>query len=215
MPDLFPSKKYLPGWYKDIKGRHLNNIVIDKTIVRKNIKNCMPVLDSFTTGYSITMWVDLAFQWNEKNNAHDFFWQDEPAPINGRDKLDNESMPIPEGYSDIHYIWFIPYSVELPKGYSMLLTHPINRFDLPFITMSGIVDDFLTPGWIPVFFKKGQSGIIEQGTPICQIVPFKRESWKSEKDEGHKERSEEFRANSLRTFFGYYKNNYWNKKDFR
>jgi hypothetical protein len=215
MPDIFPSQKYLPEWYKNIKGRNINNIVINKDFVLKNIKNCMPVFDSFTTGYSVAMWTDMNFKWDEASNSHDFFWQDGPAPINAREKLENEPLPIPEGYSDIHYIWYCPYSIEVPKGYSILVTHPLNRFDLPFITMSGIVDDFMPTGFIPVFFKKGQSGTIEQGTPILQIIPFKRENWESEKDEEHKDKNEEFRANSLRTFFGYYRKNKWNKKDFK
>ena len=31
-------------------------------------------------------------------------------------------------------------TIELPPGYSLLVTHPINREDLPFTTLTGLVD---------------------------------------------------------------------------
>ena len=33
---------------------------------------------------------------------------------------------------------------------------------------------------IPQQIEEGFEGIIEEGTPILQIIPFKRESWKAE-----------------------------------
>jgi hypothetical protein len=74
--------------------------------------------------------------------------------------------------------------VELPEGYSALYAHPLNRFELPFVTTSGIVDndkDHL-PGTMPFFFLKGITGILPAGTPYAQIIPFRREHWQSEVD---------------------------------
>jgi hypothetical protein len=34
-------------------------------------------------------------------------------------------------------------------------------------------------GNIPFFIKEGFSGVIPKGTPIAQVIPFKRESWTS------------------------------------
>ena len=68
------------------------------------------------------------------------------------------------------------------SGYSLLVTHPLNRFDLPFVSLSGIVDAdiTMTHGRIPFFIKKGFSGVIEAGTPILQVLPFKRDDWEME-----------------------------------
>ena len=35
-----------------------------------------------------------------------------------------------------HNLW----TIEAPAGYSLLFTHPANRFDLPFTTLTGLVD---------------------------------------------------------------------------
>jgi hypothetical protein len=91
---------------------------------------------------------------------------------------------VPDGYHAKHFAWWADWAVELPDGYSALYTHPLNRFELPFITTSGIVDndkDHL-PGTMPFFFLKGISGVVPAGTPYAQIIPFKREHWQSEVD---------------------------------
>jgi hypothetical protein len=74
--------------------------------------------------------------------------------------------------------------VELPEGYSALYTHPLNRFELPFLTTNGIVDNDkdTIPGTMPFFIQKGVNGILPAGTPFAQIIPFKREHWEAEID---------------------------------
>ena len=92
--------------------------------------------------------------------------------------------------------------MELPEGYSALYTHPLNRFELPFLTMSGIVDNdhVRLPGTMPFFFLKAVTGIIPAGTPYAQIFPFRREHWQSEIDVSlsQPEMSAKTRANSTR-----------------
>src|SRR5215475_8103617 len=44
-----------------------------------------------------------------------------------------------------HNLW----TIEAPEGYAVLLTHPLNRVDLPFTTLTGIVDcDRYHDNWI-------------------------------------------------------------------
>jgi hypothetical protein len=63
-----------------------------------------------------------------------------------------------------------------------LVTQPFNRFDLPFLNTSGIIDTDKVhyPGSLPFFIAKGWSGTLKAGTPFAQIFPFKREDWSSE-----------------------------------
>ena len=76
-----------------------------------------------------------------------------------------------------HNLW----SIEAPEGYSLLFTHPINRFDLPFTTLTGLVDcDLYRDSWIhfPAHWHDVNfSGVLPRGTPVAQCVPVKRESW--------------------------------------
>jgi hypothetical protein len=71
------------------------------------------------------------------------------------------------------------WCIKTPKGYSSVFTHPINRPDLPFYTLGGVIDTdkWGEAGSHPFLLKKGWEGIIPAGTPIIQIIPFKREGW--------------------------------------
>lgn len=67
-----------------------------------------------------------------------------------------------------HNLW----TIEAPEGYSLLFTHPVNRFDLPFTTLTGWVDwrqlprrlDSLSSRWRDTNF----SGVLPKGTPVAQ-----------------------------------------------
>ena len=74
-----------------------------------------------------------------------------------------------------------PWLIEAPEGYSVLFMHPINRFDLPFTTLTGLVDcDRYRDSWIhfPVHWHDVNfNGVLPKGTPIAQCVAVKRETW--------------------------------------
>jgi hypothetical protein len=76
-----------------------------------------------------------------------------------------------------HNLW----TIEAPEGYSVLFTHPFNRFDLPFTTLTGWVDcDRYHDNWIDFpahWHDTNFSGVLPKGTPIAQCLPIKRENW--------------------------------------
>ena len=41
-------------------------------------------------------------------------------------------------------------------------------------------DKYISNGHLSFFVKSGFVGVIPQGTPLIQAIPFKRESWESE-----------------------------------
>jgi hypothetical protein len=98
------------------------------------------------------------------------------------------------------------------------MTHPLNRTDLPFYTLSGIVDsdNYMGEGKVPFFIKKDFTGIIPAGTPIVQIIPIKTdEVWKSEKAE-HLMQERDKQQWLLRTSItGYYKKVFRRSKIFK
>lgn len=178
------------------------------------LKSCMPVLDSLTSGYLILTSQDLGVTQNEDGPF--FSWEsDDKDIIKVTRRNDPTYIPLPKEYSDIHFAWNVPFFLQLPSGYSAVVTHPLNRHDVPFITHSAIVDmDAIMPnGHYPFAIRKDFVGIIPAGTPIAQILPFKRESWK-------KEFSEELKNNGDRENFlrrrqrGRYKKVFWNKKEY-
>jgi hypothetical protein len=212
--DFTPSKNNIPKWYKDTKGYNSSNLkFMPNNSPIKNFKSCMPLFDSLTTGYTLGLWTELHVEKHNLDDNHIVRWPD-GNPLAVRDPNENLSIPVPAGFYDTHYVWKSPLLMELPKGYSAIMTHPFNRPDLPFYTMTGIVDGGIWDGSIPFFLKKDFEGVIPFGTPVLQIIPFKRDSWKSEKDIDLITKSKDYKLSSTRRYFGYYKNTIWNKKEF-
>lgn len=215
--DISSAKKHVPDWYKSIKSYNYGNIKFDNNgKVVRNIKSCIPFLDSLTTGYMIELWCDIDVRLDSDGQSHYFTWGDaDPIPVGFRDPNLND-IPTPLGCEPFHYVWRNPYCIKTPKDYSLLITHPFNRFDLPFTTLTGIVDaqNTLGPGTMPFFMKKDFEGIIERGTPIMQVIPFKKENWSTEYDDKIILEGIANRKKSNNTFFGFYKKNSWIKKSY-
>jgi hypothetical protein len=138
-----------------------------------------------------------------------------PNPISAREPNLKE-IPNRKGYNDWDFAWITQWGVKLPKGYSALFTHPLNRTDLPFVTTSGIMDADKWGIWgnQPFCFVAGFEGTIPKGTPIIQVIPFKRHSWVSQVSEKLSKWGNFEDLRRSRVFRGYYKDNYWSKKDY-
>lgn len=219
VPPPLPTKKFFPEWYKNIPKFENNSFKINifkNNVVQANttVKSCMPFLDTMMTGYIQATWCDIYIDNSDGNIT--YAYSNTPEILSHRD---NVSIPdlIGNEFYNMEFIWRQPWVPQLPKGYSMLYTHPLNRFDLPFYSLSGIIDNDKyineTAGNHPFFIKNGFSGLIPAGTPMFQMVPIKRESWKSiitEVDKHYK-----FTKAGVHMFFyDGYKKLFWNKKDY-
>jgi hypothetical protein len=200
-----PARTYTPDWYKNIPAFR------DGRQSDKTIKMCPPFADSFGFGYIQETWEEIEIYSGQLRSKSSM------CEIRG--KVDN-SFSIPNDYTDMEFVWHPGWNPELPKGYSALITHPINRVDLPFYTLSGIVehDTYLhaMPGSnLPLLIKKDFSGIIPIGTPMYQIIPFKRDSWESSLNEYDKDAQGKI-TNPIASYpSGGYKKLHWIKKNFR
>ena len=214
-PDISPAKKHVPDWYKDAQKLTDGKKEILELPANLGFKYCGPFGDSLMSGYMIPLPVDLAVRQTEGGPS--ISWSDPMYKvISIRPKELNPTLPSPSGYSDIHFAWFTQHMIKIPKGYSVLFTHPLNRFDLPFITLSGIVDGeyVMQNGNVPVYFNNTFEGIIKAGTPIIQIIPFKRENWSSEKDQSIINDGNLNYKKSMFAAYGYYKQQFWKKKKY-
>lgn len=214
---LKPSRQFIPDWYKKavpFSGSGKPEIRLNYS--NKALKLCMPFLDSMQTGYIVELWQDVEVIRGE-DGSFEIAWPTQPEVLTSRPTEAASTLPIPAGYMDTHFIWNTPVSIETPPGYSILVTHPLNRHDLPFITLSGVVDTDVNPmgkGSLPFFLREDFVGIIPKGTPIFQVIPFKRESWVSEEDkEMHKKANVATRLAKAVTH-GFYKNTGWSRKDY-
>jgi hypothetical protein len=197
-----PAKNYLPSWWKEkkltLKDRN-NQEFVPPTL---SVKACMPFLDSLISGYMLSTYQDIYV--SNQNGIQTLNWSIGPTPLIARDTP--EILPVPSGCSDVHFAWRVHLGIIIPKGYSMLITHPLNRHDLPFVTSSGIIDEGVSwGGQFSFWLKKDFEGLIPKGTPYAQILPFKRESWSSELRKDLIEESKNKHHEKNRYFSGFYK----------
>jgi hypothetical protein len=77
-----------------------------------------------------------------------------------------------------------PWIVKTPKGYSTLCIAPLNNRDIMFEAVSGVIhtDVFTTYMNIPFIWTGPPdfTGVIKKGTPLVQMIPFKRDSFEHE-----------------------------------
>lgn len=179
--------KTIPEWYRKM-DRFMRNPQNNEFYIGHDggkiptWKACPAVLDVMGTGYTYLTPCDIYFIQEEnelKVEVSDQNYKDFCTPRSAM-----EGFVTPNGYRDSHFAWFADWGVQVPKGYSILYTHPLNRFELPFYTVSAIVDNdkVLLPGSMPFFINNNFSGLLPKGTPIVQMIPFKRDNWESEFD---------------------------------
>jgi hypothetical protein len=217
-----PAISQVPEWYKSLSLygttnseknlNPINNIGTDGTLVAT--KKCIPFFDALTSGYYYLLEDDLHVSQNEQGYPQ-LTWNGDVMLLDKRPTLE---VPIPGDCHPIHFGIRMNWFYKTPPGYSVLVTHPMNRYDLPFYTLSGVVD---SDSWgLPVFFsffvKRNFIGTIPKGTPVMQFFPFKRDSWELEVDDSDQTIEEEdFKAEKRRTMVnGYYKKDIWKRKKF-
>ena len=218
-----PSSYSLPGWYKKIpleaEGYDKPGLSdFNSKASNLTIKGCTPFLDALTAGYMVTLPADLEVKKAVTGDLY-FNWRSEIGLISLHTPEQHPGLPNIVHNQSLVVKFSFNFTIRTPKGYSCLFTHPLNRNELPFRTFSGIVD---TDGYtqeVQFPFQLNQEitepMIIEAGTPICQIIPFKREGWKM----SFKARKQKEIQNS-RLFYGLkvlniYKDRYWNKKSWK
>lgn len=209
------AKSFVPNWYKKSDAFIGGKMRISDNGINKDIKLCVPFLDAMTAGYCVELSCDVDVSRDE--NGVNFYWHEEPFPMDSRPSGLASKLPRPQGFSETLYAWKIHWASITPPGYSALFCHPLNRYDLPFFTTAGIVDtDSYSPGGeIPFFLSSSFEGVIPCGTPIVQIIPFKREAWDSELLDHSEDFISRARYSVLRVLTGGYAKFFWNKKTYR
>ena len=221
-----PSKLDIPDWYKELKH----------SIDNRTIKGCMPFLDTLTTGYTIKMPVDYYIGHNIKKEGErhtESFTKldsgDKQININIQDTLashpvrqlgkkcpfvnKNKSLPF-------HKI-LNPWLIKTPPGYSCLFLPPMNNSDDRFSIIPGIVDTDTFPQEtnFPIIINGDKypvlETVIELGTPIVQVIPFKREKWKMIIESKSSLDRNKIDFLTLLNIWNVYKNKWWSKKSWK
>jgi len=215
-----PAYQVLPDWFKKIPPEVPIEQHIGSTRDRSTVKKCMPFVDAMTSGYMMLLPQDIEIR--KVNGSTHVFWGVNRS--NGATfDIDtpphrSSGIPIPENYAkDVWRVALYP-RIKTPKGSSVLVTHPFNRYDLPFLTLSGVIDTdtSIRPLVANLYIKDNFEGIIEKGTPIAQVMPFIRQNWEHEVKEPFSfEKSEKERFMIMSKLVRSYQSQFWIKKSYK
>lgn len=218
-----PAKKNIPDWYKKTDSYMQHKKKPDgKGRTTGTIKKCVPVFDAITAGYIITTFADLFVSRREMETVSGevkvlpyYEWssiesiQFHPEE-QGKNHPNFQNTPYPKFMS--------PWGIKTPKGYSCLFIPPCHR-ETPFSILPGIVDtdNYFAPVNFPFTLSNANfEGFIPAGTPIAQVIPFKRDSWISSMGGIDLiDKVNEINKKVFTYMFDKYKEFWWNRKDFQ
>lgn len=212
-----PAKNIIPKWYKELEsyigGKKVPN---GKGGITSTIKRCMPVFDVMTAGYIIfthtDIYVSRRFDEAVGKDIPYYEW----AGYSALEFHPIQQAPTHPAQNSFPYPKFInPWAISTPKGYSILITQPFHRESVITILPAIVdTDEYKTNVHFPfVLTNSSFEGLIPAGTPIAQIIPFRRESWVLEIEERRQEVDED-RLRITTHFWDTYKKMFRQKKEF-
>lgn len=208
------ASKFIPDWYKDMEsyiGGEKKPGGEGTTLA--TVKRCMPVFDAIVAGYIITSPADVYV--SLKDGQQYFEWstlgliQFHPVA---------QAPEHPAKNKHAYPKWMNYWAIRTPKGYSTMFVQPMHRKSV-FTILPGIVDtdEYYAPVNFPMVINDPEfEGLIPKGTPIAQVIPFKREPWTMQFGK-EKEIKEQINiASKLNTtFFDRYKNMFRANKEYK
>jgi hypothetical protein len=219
-PKPYPASQSIPDWWKHqtpyLKSKENpdgKKLIVENLVSNATFKKCTPMLDALGSGYIVPLWSDV--QVRKIDGSSRITWKVKTSVFeqHGPSSYD---VPTPPGYGEV-FKYSMPWIPVTPPGYSIIVSSPYGYQDIPFKAIPAIVDSdkskiHLVP---PMWLRLDYEGILEKGTPLVQITPFKRESWKQEFDfyqDGEIEKIEDKYFHS--TIVNNYIKNHWSKKKY-
>lgn len=172
-----PAGRFTPDWFRKM-SRTLDMPMADG-LPGLTVKACLPVTDAFSAGWIIPLSCEMVFEIGVDGTINigqdpSFPFQQlaahHPAQVGAPAAPFGQVVPLK---------WNLPWRIASPPGLSLLLTHPINHFELPFQVFSGLVDSdqFAAKVNAPFIWTGGAGRFtLPQGTPLAQILPVPRDA---------------------------------------
>ena len=190
-------------------------LILENGSSNTTFRMCTPMRDALSGGYIIPLFSDVVVA--QTGGGPRITWRTKGTAVFQQHGDTALKVEAPAGY-DAHVFKYInTWIPKTPPGYSVLVTAPFGYRNLPFHAVPAIVDadksqlELIPPMWV----KSGFEGVVEKGTPMVQIIPFKRDNWEAEFKyfkEGEYNIIEERTFNT--TIVNHYIKNVWSKKEF-
>jgi hypothetical protein len=178
LPKPLPARAALPDWVRAMQSRAFSPTHGQEV---RTVKQCPPFIDAMTYGFIMPLPCDVTVQ----AGALSWNW-DVPTPSVHAHPRSPISFHVPEQVqgTPLHHpdrvlVKFNSFwTIELEPGWSLFATHPINREDLPFRLVTGLVDSdrFSDVGILfpAVWTDPSFSGTLPAGTPVAQCFAVPR-----------------------------------------
>jgi hypothetical protein len=178
LPHPILARSALPDWLRDMPAK-AHSEIHGRDI--RTVKQCPPFVDAMAYGFMILLPCDVsvdhgAFSWTW-DIAKPATEQHPRAPLSFHVAGQFPGAPFArDGQAALKFNSF--WTIELEQGWSLFATHPVNRDDLPFRLISGLVDsDRFYDGGInfpAIWTEPDFSGVLLKGTPVAQCFAVPR-----------------------------------------
>ncbi len=180
LPRPVPAAQALPDWLRAMPSEAESPALGGMAV--RTLKHCPPLIDALSLGVLMPLACDLriapgpVIEW-------DWPFPALPEALLGRSPVGAHvpeqaaGAPLPlDGAMALKFMNF--WTLEAPPGWSVLFTHPLNREELPFRTLSGVVDcDAFGDGLVhfpAIWTDPDFSGVLPAGTPVAQAIALPR-----------------------------------------
>jgi hypothetical protein len=168
IPHPYAASRHIPDWFR--------NMAMDFEL-GGTLKRCPPFLTAMMAGYLIPAPGDLRLTMNAAGE------------LSAAGKLHFVSSHFPQQYAGAPFAtrtvvkFENPWIIVTPPEFFCLITAPINRFEMPFLPLAGIVETgtYYKEVQLPMacLMQPGQTFDLPRGAPMIQVIPFRRDEWLS------------------------------------
>ncbi len=148
----------------------------------RTLKHCPPFIDAMMHGFVVPLPCDVHVAKGELS----WDWRLPPLSVEGHTRSPiSFHVPAQLTGTPMHEATQVAvkfnafWTIELEPGWALFATHPVNRHELPFRTVTGLVDSdrFHDVGiFFPaIWTDPDYSGTLVRGTPVAQCFPVPRE----------------------------------------
>jgi hypothetical protein len=209
-----PSTRSVPDWYKQTPEYWTGERVIRDGNTPHTVKKCVPVFDAMTAGYVIRSYVDV--QVTQRDGLPFYEW-----PLLGAITFHpvDQASEHPTKNGAPYPKWTNPWAIRTPRGYSCLFLPPMHNPNGMFTILPGVVDTdtYEAPVNFPfVLDDMTWEGLIPAGTPIAQVIPFRRDDWTMRIGDDKDRKRQAAVTTRLRSlWWNSYKRQFWARKQYR
>ncbi len=180
LPRPVPARSALPDWLRRMpaaafSGTHGQEV--------RTVKQCPPFVDAMAYGFIMPLPCDVAV----RDGRFSWSWDLPPLSVEAHPRsplsfhVPAQVTGTPFHAAERAIVKFNSFwTIEVEPGYALFATHPVNRADLPFRLLTGLVDadrfnqvGILFPA---VWVDPGFAGVLPAGTPVAQCFAVAREA---------------------------------------